>query len=80
MYRGIMIMTEERRSSPQPMISFTPEEARWLHLALESSKRIVASALFERGIRPTDDRMYKAYDVLAERCLAFSIVQQDPDK
>jgi len=49
-------------------------------LALESSKRVVASALFERGIRPTDDRMYKAYDALAERCLAFSIVQQDPDQ
>jgi hypothetical protein len=49
-------------------------------LALESSKRIVASALFESGIRPTDDRMYKAYDALSERCLAFSIVQQDPDQ
>jgi hypothetical protein len=75
-----MIMSEERSSSSRPLISFTPEEARWLHLALESSKRLVASALFEKGIRPTDDRMYKAYDVLAERCLAFSIVQQDPDK
>jgi hypothetical protein len=75
-----MIMSEERHSSPQPVISFTPEEARWLHRALESSKRVVASALFERGLRPTDDRMYKAFDALAERCLAFSIVQQDPDK
>jgi hypothetical protein len=75
-----MIMSEERHSSPPSTISFTPEEARWLHLALESSKRMVASALFERGIRPTDDRMYKAYDSLAERCLAFSIVQQDPDE
>ena len=75
-----MIMADQRQPSPQPTISFTPEEARWLHSALESSKRVVASALFERGIRPTDDRMYKAYDVLAERCLAFSIVHQDPDK
>jgi hypothetical protein len=73
-------MTDARQSLSQPTISFTPEEARWLHLALESSKRIVASALFERGIRPTDDRMYKAYDALAERCLAFAIVEQDPDK
>jgi hypothetical protein len=77
---GIMIMADQGQASPQPTISFTPEEARWLHLALESSKRVVASGLFERGIRPTDDRMYKAYDVLAERCLAFSIVHQDPDR
>jgi hypothetical protein len=75
-----MVMADARHSLPQPTIAFTPEEARWLHLALESSKRIVATALFERGIRPTDDRMYQAYDALAERCLAFSIVQQDPDK
>jgi len=75
-----MVMRGARQSSPRPMISFTPEEARWLHLALQSSKRLVATALFERGIRPTDDRMYKAYDALAERCLAFSIVEQDPDE
>ena len=73
-------MADQPESSQPSTISFTAEEARWLHLALESSKRVVASALFERGIRPTDDRMYTAYQALAERCLAFSIVHQDPDR
>jgi hypothetical protein len=58
----------------EPTIAFSAEEAHWLYQALQSSKQVITRTLFEKGIAPTDDDMYNAYSLLAERCLAFWIM------
>ncbi len=63
----------------EPTIAFSSEEAYWLYQALESSKQVITSTLFEKGIKPADDDMYNAYSLLAERCLAFWMMNH-PDK
>ena len=74
-----MAMQEQHQSSQQPTISFTQDEAYWLYIALRSAKLVLAEGLLERGAVPARDETYRAFDALEERCLAFWMVQSDPD-
>jgi hypothetical protein len=75
-----MVMPEQLQPLQPSTISFTQDEAYWLYLALRSSKLVLAEGLLEKGAVPAKDETYKAYDALEERCLAFWMVQSDPDK
>jgi hypothetical protein len=71
-------MTDHLQPLFSPTIAFTVDEARWLYQALDASKKVVATALFEKGSKPGDDEGYRAFDLLAERCLAFCMLHPDP--
>lgn len=73
-------MPEPQQPRTPATLSFTPDEAHWLYLALKASKLVLAAGLFERGLVPANDETYKAYHRLEERCLAFWMVHQDPDQ
>ena len=55
-----------------PTLSFTPEDAQWLVLALETMTEMLASGLSERGEDYKTDHAFQAYSRLEERCRQFS--------
>jgi hypothetical protein len=54
-----------------PTLCFTPEEAGWLALALESTGSILSKTLADNVEDPEKNEAFLAYRLLAERCRKF---------
>jgi hypothetical protein len=64
-------MAKPLKFPSQPTLCFTPEEAGWLALALESTGSILAKTLAEKGEDSETTEAFLAYQLLAERCRKF---------